>query len=93
MIGRRLALLGRGAVLLGIRTYRCFVSPLKPPCCRFTPSCSQYAAEAVEVHGLKVGLGLAVRRIVRCHPWHPGGWDPVVAPDRSAGGKSHDLVG
>ena len=84
---------GRRAVLVAIWVYRSCVSPLKPACCRFVPSCSEYAAEAVEVHGLRVGLGLAVRRVMRCHPWHPGGWDPVLAPDRSAGGKSHDLVG
>lgn len=93
MRARPLSAWGTRAVLLGIGAYRSFLSPLKPACCRFVPSCSEYAAEAVETHGLRVGLGLAVRRILRCHPWHPGGWDPVLASDRSAGGKSHDLVG
>ena len=57
--------------------YKRFVSPILPPACRFVPSCSEYAAEAIEKHGLFHGVRLAVRRIVRCAPWHPGGLDPV----------------
>lgn len=57
--------------------YRRFISPLKPPACRFYPSCSQYALEAIEVHGPLRGSYLALRRILRCHPFHPGGIDPV----------------
>lgn len=60
-----------------IRVYRRFVSPLKPPSCRFHPTCSAYALEAVERHGVLRGLGLAVVRISKCHPFHPGGLDPV----------------
>jgi hypothetical protein len=60
-----------------IRFYRKFLSPLKPPVCRFYPTCSQYALEAVEVHGVLKGGYLAIKRIVKCHPFHPGGFDPV----------------
>jgi putative membrane protein insertion efficiency factor len=66
------------AALAGlIRGYKRLVSPLLPPACRFVPSCSEYAAEAIEKHGPLRGVFLATRRIVRCAPWHPGGFDPV----------------
>jgi len=55
---------------------RCF-SRLKPPVCRFYPSCSAYATEALKLHGLAKGGWLALRRLARCHPFHPGGYDPV----------------
>lgn len=67
----------RRAVLGGIALYRRWISPLLPPACRFRPTCSEYAYEAVAVHGVLRGGWLAVRRLVRCGPWHPGGWDPV----------------
>lgn len=57
--------------------YRKFISPLKPPTCRFYPTCSQYALESIEVHGVWKGSALAVKRICKCHPFHPGGIDPV----------------
>lgn len=60
-----------------IRAYQRFISPALPPRCRFAPSCSQYALEAVERYGLAKGVWLGVRRIVKCHPFHPGGYDPV----------------
>ena len=60
-----------------IALYRRFVSPLLRPRCRFSPSCSVYAQEALATHGLLRGGWLAVRRIGRCHPWNPGGMDPV----------------
>ena len=65
-------------VLMALITgYRRFVSPLLAPRCRFEPSCSAYALEAVRKHGALRGTWLAVRRIGRCHPFHPGGFDPV----------------
>jgi putative membrane protein insertion efficiency factor len=60
-----------------IRAYQRFVSPVLPPSCRFYPSCSQYALEAVTRHGAFKGSWLAARRLARCHPFHPGGFDPV----------------
>ncbi|MDD5758475.1 MAG: membrane protein insertion efficiency factor YidD [Desulfobulbaceae bacterium] len=64
--------------LLLIRTYQRFLSPLLPPSCRFHPTCSQYAIDAIILHGALRGSWLATRRILRCHPFHPGGFDPVV---------------
>ncbi len=60
-----------------IRGYQLVISPALPPSCRFHPSCSQYALEAVSRHGALRGTWLAARRLVRCHPFHPGGYDPV----------------
>jgi putative membrane protein insertion efficiency factor len=60
-----------------IRAYQRFLSPALPPSCRFHPSCSQYALEAVTRYGALRGSWLAARRLVRCHPFHPGGFDPV----------------
>jgi uncharacterized protein len=60
-----------------IRAYQRFLSPALPPSCRFHPSCSQYALEAVTRYGAVRGSWLAARRLARCHPFHPGGFDPV----------------
>ena len=60
-----------------IRLYRYAISPLLGRSCRFDPSCSEYAIEALQRHGLLSGIWLATRRVARCHPWHPGGFDPV----------------
>ena len=57
--------------------YKRFVSPMLPPACRFTPTCSEYARESVLRYGVLRGLFLAARRLGRCHPFHPGGFDPV----------------
>jgi putative membrane protein insertion efficiency factor len=64
-------------LLAVVQVYRRFVSPALPPSCRFTPSCSAYAVEAIERHGAVRGCWLAVRRLLRCGPWHAGGHDPV----------------
>ena len=68
--------MGRIMVAL-IRGYQLLLSPWWGRQCRFTPSCSNYALEAIERHGAARGTWLAVRRVLRCHPWHPGGFDPV----------------
>ena len=57
--------------------YRIFISPLKPPCCRYIPTCSEYALIAVEKYGVVHGGWMAIKRILRCHPFHKGGYDPV----------------
>ena len=72
----------RPLVLL-VRFYRTWISPVLPPSCRFEPSCSAYALEALTVHGALRGTWLTLRRLLRCGPWHPGGWDPVPPRNRS----------
>lgn len=67
----------RRAFTFPLRVYQRWISPLKPPMCRFAPTCSQYAIEAVELHGILRGGGYAVWRILRCHPLCAGGFDPV----------------
>ena len=64
-------------LILPIRFYQLSISPLFPPACRFTPTCSQYAIEAIRRHGPFKGLWLALRRLSRCHPWGGSGYDPV----------------
>ncbi len=69
---------------LPLRFYRRYLSPLKPPMCRFQPTCSTYAIQALEVHGLLRGSALAVWRLLRCQPFARGGFDPVPPPHRAA---------
>ncbi|MCM1309798.1 MAG: membrane protein insertion efficiency factor YidD [Bacteroides sp.] len=64
-------------LILPIKLYRACISPLLPPGCRFTPTCSQYAIEALRKHGPLKGLYLTTRRLLRCHPWGGSGYDPV----------------
>jgi putative membrane protein insertion efficiency factor len=60
-----------------LRFYKTAISPLLPPSCRFVPTCSEYACEAIEKYGAPRGVWMSTRRILRCHPFHPGGYDPV----------------
>ncbi len=64
-------------LILLVRFYQLCISPLTPPSCRFTPTCSQYALEALRKHGLFKGSYLTVKRLLRCHPWGGSGYDPV----------------
>jgi uncharacterized protein len=64
-------------IIWSIKGYRLFISPLFAPSCRYHPTCSKYALEAVERFGAMRGSWLAIKRILRCHPFHPGGYDPV----------------
>jgi putative membrane protein insertion efficiency factor len=74
-------------LLRPIRGYQKWISPALPPSCRFYPSCSAYAVEALQVHGALKGTWLALRRLARCGPWHPGGIDPV--PPRKTTTPAH----
>ena len=67
----------RHALVLFVRGYQTAIAPHLPPSCRYYPSCSAYAVEALEKHGAIQGGWLAIRRIARCHPFRPGGYDPV----------------
>ncbi len=67
---------GARVATLAIVGYQRLVAPVLPPACRFAPTCSEYARQAILEHGLLRGLWLAIRRLARCHPFHPGGWDP-----------------
>ena len=99
MVGDALSVTLRGgartvlsyALRVAIRSYQLLLSPVLPPSCRFLPSCSDYALEAVERHGPARGLGLAAWRLLRCHPWGGSGWDPVppsASPRRPADGRA-----
>ena len=72
-------------LIILIKGYRKLLSPLKRPCCRFYPTCSAYAIEALEKHGVFKGGFLAIKRVLRCHPFSEGGFDPV--PEKIQGGK------
>lgn len=75
----------RWLIIKLIRAYRFLLSPWLGSHCRFYPSCSSYALTAVETHGALRGSGLALRRLLRCHPWHPGGIDPVPGTEHRHG--------
>jgi hypothetical protein len=67
----------RAIAILPLRFYKRFLSPLLPPMCRFEPTCSIFMMQAIEKHGTLRGVWLGLRRLARCHPFNPGGWDPV----------------
>ena len=75
-----------------IRAYQLLVSPLLQPSCRFLPSCSEYAAEAIQRHGALRGAGLALYRLARCHPWGGSGYDPVPDPTHSSSSVAKSLL-
>ena len=77
--------------LLPIRFYRRCITPLKGPTCRFAPTCSEYAHEAIQVHGIFKGSYFTLRRILRCHPFGGSGYDPVPAPKAGAGSSAITL--
>ncbi len=70
-----------------IRAYRVLISPWLGPACRFEPTCSQYACEAIRSFGIVKGSGFAVWRLLRCHPFHPGGYDPVNSEPKAPGAR------
>ncbi|HEX2712990.1 MAG TPA: membrane protein insertion efficiency factor YidD [Candidatus Acidoferrales bacterium] len=74
-------------LLAALRFYQCYLSPLMPSACKFYPSCSHYAYEAIELHGYRRGTWLAVRRLLRCRPFVLGGLDPVPDADRAEGAR------
>lgn len=85
--------LGASVALTVLRCYRLAISPALGPCCRFTPSCSAYAVTAIERYGLVHGGWLALRRLLRCHPFHRGGHDPVPDRVRSVALPAADIPG
>ena len=88
-MSRRLA---RG-LIYAIESYRTMISPLRPPSCRFTPTCSQYAVDALREFGVARGTWLAVVRLAKCGPWHRGGWDPIPERDGRADRSTTDSGG
>ena len=85
----------RRGLLAAVRFYQRAISPTRPPRCRFVPTCSAYAVEALEVHGAGRGTWLVVRRLLKCAPWHPGGVDLVPEPRSARSGTpegSHSSI-
>ena len=80
-------------LLLPIRFYKACISPMLPPSCRYVPTCSQYAIEAIQIHGPLKGLWLAVKRILSCHPWGGSGYDPVPIKTPTDIHTHHDRYG
>jgi uncharacterized protein len=74
-----------------IRVYQRLISPMLPPACRFTPTCSEYALQAIQSRGVRAGGSLALRRLARCHPWGGSGYDPVPPLDSNAAAPERPL--
>lgn len=90
---------GVRAIVFVIQLYRNMVSPLRLPTCRFTPTCSQYAVDALTEYGLVRGTWLSAIRLLKCGPWHRGGWDPIperqdlpTDSDAATGGRNESYV-
>jgi uncharacterized protein len=81
--------LGARGVIFLIELYRHMISPMRLPTCRFTPTCSQYAVDALSEYGLIRGGWLATVRLLKCGPWHRGGWDPI--PERRGASRDDDF--
>lgn len=79
----KINLMLRQIVCLPIKIYQYFISPLITPCCRYYPSCSEYADSAIKHYGIIKGLWMAVKRLARCHPWSKGGYDPLLPNDEN----------
>ena len=73
----------KSLLLYTLRFYRRFISPFFPPICRFYPTCSQYTLEAIETYGVLKGCWTALKRLSKCHPYHPGGYDPLTKLEKS----------
>ena len=84
--------IAKAAVLSLLRGYKWFISPMLAAACRYTPTCSEYAMESVDRFGVVRGSWMAFRRILRCHPFVQGGYDPVVAPDVPARPTNVDKI-
>lgn len=85
--------LAQRLALLPVRAYRRFLSPLKAsPSCRFHPTCSKYAVDAITQHGVLKGSVLALRRVLKCHPFHPGGFDPVPSVRTQRDASRHETL-
>jgi len=84
MFRHHLRALPRRVLIIAIRVYKLSLSPLLPPSCRYLPTCSDYAAEAIDRHGAIAGARLALQRLLRCQPWGGSGYDPVPAPAGTA---------
>jgi putative membrane protein insertion efficiency factor len=89
-MAQRLRTIPVRAVVLAIELYRHTISPLRLPCCRFVPTCSQYAVDALREYGLMRGGWLTAARLAKCGPWHPGGWDPIPEPGEWLAGDDDD---
>ena len=77
----KISLILQKVVCLPIKWYQYIISPLIIPCCRYYPSCSQYAETAIKHYGVLIGLWMTLKRVLRCHPWSAGGYDPVLPND------------
>jgi putative membrane protein insertion efficiency factor len=86
-IGKKCKETVKQALIVLVRMYQKTLSRMKPACCRFYPTCSDYTIEAIHKRGIVTGLWLSLKRICRCHPWNRGGFDPVPEPGKTSSGR------